>query len=390
MIYDGIRVLDISSKFGMYCGKLLAGMGAEVIKIEPPKGCAERYEGPLAKGVEEPEASLKFAYLNTGKKSIVLDISKSEDKENLIELIKSADILIESFKPGYTKSHGFDYDSVKSINPELIYASITPFGQEGPHSQWMASSEMIPYAMTGSMYERGKSGHLPLCAGHSIPTNAACFHILVGIQAALYARKKTNRGSYLDFAMEESFAQWRTFGIGDYQVSGKITNVENSQNGIAPSGMVRCKDGVQVYIITATKWEESLEWCKEFGVDVSELEDPKYIKAGGYNKYRWQDIDKIMSKYQELAMNYTSNEFMEEGQKRRMPAGVVSDAQILLSDKHFEERKFFEDIKHPLLGTLHYSGAPYKFTASPMDMTGRAPLLGEHTDEILRDLAERE
>ena len=383
-VYEDIRVLDLSDEKGMYCGKLLAFMGADVVLVEPPEGSPVRKTGPLAKDIEGTEKSLLFAYLNTGKKSITLDLYSKEGAEKFRELAADADVILESSVPGTMEALELGYDDIKKINPGIIYASITPFGQTGVHSKWKASSDIITYGMGGPMFERGKANYPPLSLGHNITNNISSMHCLLGIMAAIHARNESGIGEHIDVSVQESSAQWRTFAIGEYQIPPyKNCDREHQTDGVRPSGFIKCKDGSSVYVTAAHNWEDMLAWTEEKGTDVTEFKDPKYLPRGGYNEQRKIDNDRIMEKFSELGKIYTAVELMEEGQRRRIPIGIVHTPKDTMEDAHFQSRQSFKEIDHPVLGTLKYAGAPFRLSESPLDDTSRAPLLGENNDQYI-------
>lgn len=383
-ILENIMVLDLANEYGVFCSKLMADMGATVIKVEPPCGDITRKRGPFYQGREEMENSLFHAFYNAGKKSVVLDYTTEEGKETFKKLVRKADILLETSIPGTMEELGLSYENLKQVNPALIMCSITAFGQTGPYAKWNASSELIPFGMAGPMFETGDVDEPPIQLGYNFLSNGACMYALAGIVSLLIKRERTGMGDYVDISLFEVAGAWRGLALGEVQQAPdyKIARRRGSQGLMIPSNFYRCKDG-HIFMMASGRWTQVIEWMKDKGIDVGDKDDPKYIPNQGFNKYLWQEVDEINRLIGELAALYDKKEMMEEGQRRRVPVGAAETAETVLDNPQYCARNFFTEICHPVLGTARYPGAAFGFSESKMEVSSPAPLLGEHTEEIL-------
>ncbi len=386
-ILDNIVVLDLANEYGVFCTKLMADMGAEVLKIEPPGGDTTRQAGPFFGEKEGAENSLFHAFYNAGKKSVVLDITEQGGKEAFRQLIRKADILVETNMPGMMEAWGLSYESLREINPGLVMCSITPFGQTGPYAKWYASSELIPFGMAGPMYETGDAGNAPIQLGYNFLANGACMYALAGILSVLFRRKYTGTGDYLDISLFEVAGAWRGLALGEVQQAPdyKIAGRRGSQGLMIPSNFYRCRDG-HIFMMASGRWPQVVQWMKDKGIDVGDKDDPKYIPDQGFNRYLWQEVDEVNRLIGELAALYDKKEMMEEGQRRRVPVGAAETARTVLDNPQYRARNFFKELTHPVLGKAEYPGAAFGFSESGMGIAAPAPLLGEHTIETLSGL----
>lgn len=375
--YTGLKVLELEGSAGMYCGKILSFMGAEVIKVESRKGENCRKKGPFKPGVDDMENSLSYAYFNTGKKSITLDISSSEGQEIFKKLVKESDVVIESFAPGQMKSWGLDYGALKEIQPGLIMLSITPFGQSGPHSGWRASSDLVVNAMGGPLADVGIEGKAPLHLGGDIFTAMTGMYGLFAIQAAYHNRIHTNEGAHIDLSQQECFLTWKNQSLGFTQVDGKSPG--RRKPDAVRQGLVNCIDGF-AFVMIGGKWKEVLEWFSDTGQDISVFDDPVYGQHAVEVLTRWDAV--LLERFNILGSNYTKREFMLEGQRRRIPVGVLESPDSLLENDQLRARGYFVELEHPVLGRLIYPGAPVKMTGCRQVTDVPAPLFGEHNKEV--------
>ncbi len=391
-IYEGVRVLEISDEKGMYCGKLLAEVGMEVIKIEPPGGDEMRLSPPFADGKEDKERSIFWLYHNTGKKSVVLDLEKEEGQNLFRSLAKTADVVIETLPPGKMDEYGISYEELKKENPKLIMCSLTAFGQDGPYAKWNASSDMIPFAIAGNMYESGMPGMLnePLTLGRNICYNAAGLYAGVAILAKLRQAAKTGEGCHIDAAAIETAALWKNEAMANPQRFPYLTDRHKAgSNGpFPPSGLFKCKDG-GVYLVGMALWKPLSDWCKEIGMDIGQFDDEKYKIPNNDNPDVIAHADEIIGLVNELCGHYTKNELYLEGLKRRIPIVPMNSPEEVCNDEHYAERGFFVEITHPQAGTAKYPGAPAKMGRTPFLTDKPAPMLGADTEEILSAVMEK-
>ena len=388
-IYEGKRVLEISDEKGMYCGKLLTMVGMEVIKIEPKEGDPSRMWGPFAGHIEDKERGLFWIYYNTGKKSVTLDIYSEQGRETVKKLASEADVLIETLKPGKMAELGLGYEDIKSVNPKIVYCSITAFGQDGPYAQWNASSDIIPFALAGNMNECGRPGfgYAPLNMGRNFTYNAAGLYSAVAILAFIRQAVVTGEGAYLDTAAMETAALWRNEDMANgqrfpYKPDRKKVG---SAPPFPPGGMYTCKDG-SVFIVGMSQWEALSAWMKEADMDIGEFDDPKYKVKSNSNPDVCSHGDELNALVAELCTKYTKEELYQEGLKRHIPIVPMNSPEDVYKDEHFNERGFFVKVKHPVAGETNYPGAPAKLTVTPLTVDQAAPLLGSANEEILGNM----
>lgn len=398
MILEGIKVLDLANENGVYCTKLLAELGAEVIKVEPPEGDSTRFIGPFTGNKKHVEKSLFHAFYNGGKKSITLDYKKSEGKELFLKLVKEADVLVETSKPGTMKKLGFDYDTLKTIRPELIMCSVTPFGQTGPYAQWNASSDIVPFAMSGPMYEMGVPGREPLQAGVNLAANLTGVLAVSGIISLISACAVDGIGDYIDMSIFDAAGSWRGEAGGVVQNQGIIPHRAGSQGMFVPMNYYPCKDGF-VQLLGSNKWDELILWMKEQGIDTGRFDDSKYGGASYFNDAlvaERTDVDALVTK---LTMKYDKQDFMVEAQRRAIPTGASETPASVLKSPHYQARGLFLEVEHPEIGKYTTTSNPINFSESETRPGVRPPLLGEHNAEIygklnlsaaeINDLAEK-
>lgn len=381
-----LKVLDLSNENCVYCGKLLSGMGADVIKVERPGGDPTRNYGPFFQDVTHPEKSLYFAYLNTGKKSITLNLENRDGQEIFKKLVKVSDIILETFPVGYLESLGLAYTDLKKINPGIIMTSVTPFGQTGPHKNWHASSEIIASAMGGVQFENGEPTSKPVQFGNFLVGYAAGTYAAVGTMAAYHNRLFTEEGNHIDISLQDICASWLDATYGNYQYPPyRITPRWGSQSPTwVPSRLFRAKDG-HFFLVGSNRWNLVAAWLVEEGVDIGDLVDPKY-EGTNSRDLLWAQKERINDLVNELGMKHTKREIMIEGQKREIPTTLVSTVKDIYDDPQLKEREYFVEVEHPVLGKINYPGAPYKFIESPWQIGGPAPLIGQHNEEIYGEL----
>ncbi|MBI4639464.1 MAG: CoA transferase [Candidatus Tectomicrobia bacterium] len=378
-----LRVLDLADEKGVYCAKLLADMGADIIKVEKPTGDPTRRFGPFVDDDPHPERSLFFLHYNTNKRGITLNIEDPEGQRLFKELVKAADVVVESFPPGYLANLGLAYEDLKWVNPSIVMASITPFGQYGPHAHYKGS-EMVAWAMSGYMAILGyKDPELPpLNAPFFQCCHTASYYAAIGVLAAIYRRSITGHGQQIDTSMQEAMA-----------TMSESPNVFYTQNGVVLTRFwgytgdpgfrrtFRCQDGyadISVDLFRPGGWPGFVEWMKSDDL-AGDLEDKKWLDRG----YGMAHLDQILQQIEGWTMTHTGYELFHEGQKRRREAAPINDIPAMVKDPHLNARGFFVEVEHPELGRRFiYPGAPYNFQETPWQIRRRAPLIGEHNLEI--------
>ena len=378
-----LRVLDLADEKGVYCAKLLADMGADTIKVEKPTGDPTRRFGPFVDDVPHPERSLFFFHYNTNKRGITLNIEHPEGQRLLKELVKRADVLVESFPPAYLAGLGLAYEDLKWVNPRLVMASITPFGQYGPHAHYKGS-DTVAWVMSGYMAIQGyEDPELPpINAPFFQCCHTAGYFTAIGVLAAIYRRSLTGRGQHVDTSMQEAMATMAETPNVYYTQNGVVVPRVWGYNG-TPSARrtFQCKDGyadISTGLFRRERWQGFLEWMKGDG-PVGDLEDEKWLDRD----YGMAHLDHAFEQIEAWAMKYTGYEFLHEGQKRRQECAPINDIPAMVKDPQLNARGFFVEVDHPELGrTFTYPGAPYDFQETPWRIRRKAPLIGEHNLEI--------
>jgi len=372
---SGTRVLEVESGIaGAYACALMSGLGAEVLKVEPPAGDWTRRAGPFPGDVPHVEKSALFLYINQGKKSITLDVETRVGQRLLRSLAEASDMLVEGAPPGWLDSFGLGYETLEALNPGLIVVSITGFGQTGPYRGYQAT-QLVVNAMCGLMATTGDPDREPLSPGG---WSTECH---VGTQAfsaaliALYGRQMNGRGQRVDVsaleAMIVSSENAPTNWAYNHEIERRSTNV--SRQGA--SGIFPCADGF-VSIDTVIGDFASFQRLATV-TGITEFSDPAYADPA----YRAAHAEEINALLRPWIAARTKEEVYHAGQAQRLPFGYVCTVKDLLESSHLKERRFFTDVEHPLVGRLAYPGAPFVMSETPWQ-SQRAPLLGEHNTEV--------
>jgi len=391
-ILGDLRVLELADEKGQWCGKLMADMGADVIKIEPPGGAPERRIGPFYQDQPHPERSLYFWHYNSSKRGITLDIEKDTGRDVLRSLVATADIVLETFPPGYLSSLGLGYEQLRSINPSIIMCSLTPFGQNGPWAQYQ-TADILQMAAGGQMAMCGYDEEDVPDAPPIAPGGGNAWHIgshfaFIAIGAALYQRHMTGQGQHLDVSIHECCSLNTQQSISAYRANGET--LQRHTGGQASAGSRQTsqsmgKDGKflnrqALGVRTPPDRLRALaEWMNTYGMADDLLEekylDPKVIAD------RSEHLNDVL---QRCLAAVTAEEAYHGGQKARYPWGEVRTVEEILTDPHWDDRGLWQEVEHPELGQrLKYPVAYALFSATPISISRRAPLIGEHNEEIL-------
>ena len=379
------RILDLTGPEGVFCGKLLADYGAEVIKVEPPSGDSTRQRPPFIGDDSSSEQSSYFLFYNTNKKSVTVDLEKPEGRDLFKKLIVSADVLIESFPVGYLKSLGLDFDSIQPGNPGLIMASITPFGQTGPWKDYK-STDLIALAASGFMQITGDPDGPPLRQGNEQSHFPGSQHAATAIMGALFYRDmQGGSGQYIDVSMQEAMITYYTDAhpaLAWMQRGENVTRVGTNSTLVIPLGAYPSKDGwISAGIITPREWENLSQWMYEVTGNEEILNDD--YKGGNQDRAPFNDI--ITALVIDFTTRFTSDELFHQGQERNLvfiPVNAVSD---LLNDPQLDSSNFWFDLEHSEVGTLKYPlGVFDSEEVSPL--TKSAPHLGQDNEAIFSEL----
>ena len=372
------RVLDLADSKGAYCTKLLADLGADVIKIEPPQGDSTRSIPPFVDDIPHLEKSLYFLYRHANKRGITLDLETSEGKAIFKKLVKTADVLVETYPLGYMASLSLDYPVLKEINLGLIMASITEFGQTGPYKDWKGS-DIVDFAMSGVMISSGFSGKVPCNLPGTPAYDATSLLAAISILIALYHRGTTGKGQYIDAAVHESsrigLFPWLVPIYSHALTDERITVVTDVRLADSIYPVYPCKDGyVRVLAITPGQWNAL----------VRVLGDPEVLRLPEWQDfiYRVGNAEDLYTLMVEFTPNYTMFELFEAGHREGVPIIPIHDVAGFINNPHTKAREFFVEVNHPVIGKALYPGPPYKWTETPASIRRPAPCLGEHNEEI--------
>jgi crotonobetainyl-CoA:carnitine CoA-transferase CaiB-like acyl-CoA transferase len=387
-------VLDLTDEKGVFCTKLLADYGAEVVRIEAPPSTSSWHEvqkripwdrsrarGPFPQDNPHPERSMYFLFYNTNKRSITLNLETALGRTIFRRLVAKADVVVESYPVGYLKSLGLDYESLREINPGLIMASITPFGQTGPWQDYK-SSDLIAMAASGYMQITGEPDAPPLRQGNEQSHFPGAQYAAVAIMAALYYRDMgPGVGQYIDVSLQEALITYYTDAhpaLAWRQMGENVTRVGTNSTLVIPLGAYPCQDGwISAGIITPREWDTLAQWIYEVTGNEAIL-DQQY--RGG-NQERAPHIDIITAMFIDFTTRFTAQELFHEGQKRNLVFIPVNDVAALLQDPQLAASHFWMELDHPEVGQLKYPlGIFYSEEVSPARVA--APQLGQDNQAI--------
>lgn len=373
---DGLRVIDLTRVLaGPFCTMLLADMGADVIKVENPAGGDDsRAFGPYKQGL-----SAYYMGLNRSKRSITLNLKDERAKDMLKELVRGADVVVENFKPGTMDKLGLGYDVLRGINPQVVYAASSGFGQSGPYSS-RAAYDLIIQGMSGFMSITGFDAQHPVKAGSSIADVFAGVFTAVGILAALEHRRKTGEGQMVDVAMLDCMVAILENALASYDCNGKSPEpIGNVHRSISPFASFRTADGqVNVCAGNDDLWRR---FCEVIGME-EYAADPRFAD----NKGRVANFGELAALINERMEKKTTAQWMEALDKVKVPCGPIMNMEQVAKDPHIQARNMVVELAHPIVGSLLVPGVPVKFSATPAGISGAAPELGEHNKEIFAEL----
>ncbi|MHB8573706.1 MAG: CaiB/BaiF CoA transferase family protein [Dehalococcoidia bacterium] len=367
-----LTVLELSQGIsGAWCGKLLAGLGARVIKVEPPAGELGRRIGPFKGDAPDPEKSGTFLYLNTAKQSVVHDLSTETDRQACLRLTSTADVLIESFAPGESATLGLDYQALSALNQRLIVVSITPFGQDGPYSDFVpTANEIVAEALGGLMSTIGLPEREPLKIGGSTALYNAGGAAFSAVLAAIWQRDRSGAGQYIDISIQEATALTQIHS--SIEASWLGTNAERR-----PSSLLEARDGwASVGLemgVSADTWSSV---CAMLGRPELAT-DPRFTTSAA----RRDNREALQAIVHDWVRGQAKEEIYHVLQSLRSIAGYVATAADLQRSAQLRSRNWFTELDHPVAGTAVYPGPPFRVGGSEW-VTARAPLQGEHTREV--------
>jgi crotonobetainyl-CoA:carnitine CoA-transferase CaiB-like acyl-CoA transferase len=384
------RILDLTDEKGLLCGKILADLGADVIKVERPGGDAARHIGPFYHDIPDPEKSLFWFAYNTNKRSITLNIEIADGRDIFRELVSSADFVIESFAPGYMQDLGLSYAELSKVNPAIILTSITPFGQAGPYKNYKGS-DIVCMAMGGLMYICGDSDRPPVRITAEQAYCQGGVHAAWGSLVAHYYRKATGEGQHVDISIQECILWttnylWQDWYYGErfFKRSGN----RSERAGASWRSVFPCKDGLVMFRVgtganLGPGQARFVKMLDEEGM------------AGALKGVDWSNMDMWNASQTDIELweeitlkyfaNYTKAELLEKALKWDFMCVPVNSPKDIVEYRQLAARDFWEGVKYPELGTtINHPGAFCKFTGAKLPKKRRPPLIGEHNEDIYK------
>ncbi|KJZ17219.1 MULTISPECIES: CoA transferase [unclassified Halomonas] len=374
---DGIKVLDVSQIMaGPYCTMVLGDMGAEVIKVEKANGGDDsRQMGPYVE-----DESTCFAQINRNKKSISLNLKEEKGREVFYRLAKEADVVVENYRPGVTQSLKIDYDSLKAINPGLIYCSISGYGQTGP-SRHKGGFDLVAQGMSGLMSMTGEPGRRPLKTGVAVYDIGAGLTAIYSILAAYIHRQRSGEGQHLDIAIAECGLPWFTWEAGAYFSEGRVPEATGWRHRVsAPYQAMRVRDG---YMMLGCANQRTWERFCEDVIERPELMVDERFKT---NLDRGANVEALEAILEDILGQQDRAYWLDRCDAAGVPAGPINDFDQAMHDEHYLAREMVLEVDHPTMGRMKTLGFPSKFSATPLAIRQPAPLFAQHTDEVLGEI----
>jgi crotonobetainyl-CoA:carnitine CoA-transferase CaiB-like acyl-CoA transferase len=375
---SGYRVLDLAGPLAFHCVKLLADMGADVVKVEPPGGDQARRTPPFKDDLPHPEKSLYFLHYNTNKRGITLNLDSCEGRAIFLQLARSADVMLETFRPGRMDELGLAYSALSAGNPGLIMASITPFGQTGPWRDYKAT-DIAGLALSNLMVLTGEPGEPPVQAPGEVAYGMASTYGAFGLAIALYRRLDTGRGQHIDVSMHECGAHIAGYFIPQYgSTRAKPNRASRKGEETDLYDPYEAKNGyVRIFVIPVEQWRRLVDWMgRPEAIAGPEFEKMEYRREHG------EIVHRVIS---DFCRRHTKEELYEEGQRRRVSVTPINTVREFMESAHTKARQIFIEMEHPVVGKyLHYGPVP-RLSETPGRVTRTAPLIGEHNEEIYCD-----
>ncbi len=374
---ESILILDLSRALaGPYCSMMLADMGAEIIKIEMPgRGDDSRSWGPPFVEGE----SAYFMSVNRNKKSITLNLKSEKSKEIIEKLIKKADIILENFRPGTMDKLGLSYEKVAELNPEIIYASISGFGQDGPY-RLLPGFDQVIQGMGGLMSVTGEPGGPPIKVGVAVADIAGGMFAAYGIMIALFNRQRTGKGQMIDVSLLDSQVAWLTYRAGSFFASGKIPQPLGSGHpNIVPYQAFKANDTyVNIAAGNDQLWQK---FCSALGLE-DIVENPKFAT----NAKRVENRNELVNIISNIVSSKNAQEWLDILTKAGVPCGPIYTLDEIFTDPQVLHRNMVKDLDHIKAGKIKVTGIPVKLSATPGEILTSPPVLGQNTKEILLEL----
>lgn len=374
---SGLRVIDASHVLaGPYCAMLLADMGADVLKLESPQGGDHsRHMAPkLSDGF-----SGAFVAVNRNKRGLALDLKTLAGREVMHRLVSTADVMIENYRPGVAARLGMDYATLRDINQRLVHCSISGFGQTGPYAS-RGGFDLVAQGMSGLMSVTGEPGRDPVKCGPPITDLGAGLFATYGILAALAARERTQEGQQVDTSLFEAGIAFEVWEAVEYFHTGRTSAPTGSAHRLgAPYQAFRCADGH--FTVGADSPRHWPVFCVLLGIPEL-IEHPHFAT----NDDRLENLNELVRLVEEQTVHHSREHWLTELERVGIPAGPINTVPEALADPQTLARDMVQEVTSPTLGTLRALGPPVKLSATPATIRTAAPRLGEHTEEVLREV----
>jgi formyl-CoA transferase len=371
----GLRVIDLTQVMaGPFCTMLLADLGADVIKIEPPQGDSTRTM-PGAVGTDSPS----FNAVNRGKRSVVIDLKAPGGVDTARALARTADVLVENYRPGVMESFGLDYATLSTLNPRLVYASISGYGQTGPQ-RGKGGFDLVAQGVSGIMSVTGEPGGAPVKSGIPLTDLGAGLFAAVGILAAIEHRHKTGRGQYVDTSLLDAGVGLSVWEATQYfSGRGVPDRLGSAHRMSAPYQAFRCSDG---HITIGGANDRTFHRICEVLGHSEWREMPEFLTDG----MRMSNRADLAARIEAITTTQPCAHWLALFDTASIPCGPINNYSQVFEDPQVIARELVVDVEHPTLGTLRSLGSAIKLSDTPPDVRRRAPLLGEHTNEVLSEL----
>ena len=393
----GLRVLDLTNEPGFLAGMLLAELGADVVKVEPPGGDPTRRRPPFWGGVADPEGSILWLALNGSKRGITLDLDRPAGRELLLRLAGRADAVLETDAPGTLATRGLGWDALQARNPRLILCSITPFGQSGPRAGWRGS-DLTVIALSGNLHCTGDPDRAPLRCSLPVSYYHGGIEAAAGVAIALLARERTGLGQHVDVALQEAMlmpnmataSMALTTGNRGQRAGAFFRQPKSVQREIWP-----CKDGWVSFALRGGPARmpglvAMVAWMAEEGMASDRLRAMDW-KAYNHNLLSQDEVDALSREFGDFFLTRTMTELFRAACDRNLMLAPANTAREIVASEQLAARRFFVDVEHPGRGPLRLPGAFAVSTSTDPDGTaiavrGPAPRLGEHTEAVLAEI----
>jgi benzylsuccinate CoA-transferase BbsE subunit len=403
---EGLRVVEFCDTTGAYCGRLLADLGAEVIKVEPPGGGIQRSTAPFYMDTLNPDTSIAFWVHNTSKKSVVLDLESPAGRQSARRLALTADVVLEDFPPGYLAARNLGYAALAAVKPSLVYTSVTGFGQAGPHAGY-AYTDIVGQAMGGIMTLAGDAADPPHVIYGNQADVSASIHAAQGTLLAVLHAEATGEGQQVDVSAQEALSMSQETAMMTWDLQRR-NRVRTGALGMIPiqlpgAGVYRASDGwVSLFVVApgGADFPELVTWMREAGM-AGDLDQEPYASLCAELNMRTltrimgdpgsaaaiiPQLTHINEALNAFVATMTARQCYEEGQGRRLLVGIVSTPKDLAENTQLRARDWYLKMQFDFLNaTIEFPGPPYRLSESPTVIT-RPPRLGEHTDIILAQL----